>query len=781
MKTSSDDVIVLEPAIRLEPERYELSAAPTYHFGMPRRDFFKMVGGGIAIFCLLDHSLDAQESGRGGRRGWGGESMPRDVSAWLHVNEKGEVTVCTGKVEVGQNIRTSLTQAVAEELTVAPGSINLIMGDTDRVPFDMGTFGSRTTPTMNPQLRRAASAARDAFIDLAAENWKVDRVKLTTANGAVTDPQTGRTATYGELAKGRELAQTIPAVDPLIPPADWKVMGRPLEKVDGRDFVTGRHRYPSDIKLPGMLYGKVLRPPAFGATLVTLDSHEAETTPGVTVVRDGNFVGVTAPTVQAAEKALAALHAAWKSEPQTSSDELFDYLKKNAESADERGGLVVGSVEQGMAEASARLEQTYTVAYIAHAPLEPRAAVAEWNDGKLSVWTGTQRPFGVRSELAEAFHIPEDHVRVQMPDTGSGYGGKHTGDAAVEAARLAQAARKPVKLVWTREEEFTWAYFRPAGVIEIKAGLRPDGTISAWEFHNYNSGAAAINPIYNIPNQRVQFHQVRSPLRQGSYRSLAAAANHFARESFMDELAQLAKMDPLEFRLKNLEDARMRDALAAAAQKFGWEKASRLGHEAWGDHPAQGTAADGTMYGLGIACGFDKDGYVATCAQVAVDPGTRQVRVVRAVTAFDCGAVVNPDGLRNQIEGANVMGIGGALFEAIQFSNGRILNPHFAQYRVPRFSDTPAIEVVLIDRKDVPSAGAGETPIVGIAPAIGNAIFNATGKRLRSMPMAPKGVWCCGGGLRPPLQQKAAAGRPDPYIGLQIFSDSGYEFWRSEG
>jgi isoquinoline 1-oxidoreductase len=490
-----------------------------------------------------------------------------------------------------------------------------------------------------------------------------------------------------------------------------------------------------------MLYGKILRPSAFGATLDSLDAHEAEAMPGVTVVHDGDFVGVTAPNLPAAERALAALHATWKSEPQPSGNELFDYLKKNAGQGDERGGHTTGSIEQGLAEASVRLEQTYTVAYIAHAPLEPRAAVAEWKDGKLHVWTGTQRPFGVRSELAEALHIPEDHVHVEMPDAGAGYGGKHTGDAAVEAARLAQAARQPVKLTWTREEEFTWAYFRPAGVIEIKAGVRRDGTISAWEFHNYNSGAAAINPIYNLPNQRIEFHPVKSPLRQGSYRSLAAAANHFARESFMDELAHLAGMDPLEFRLKNLEDARMREALEAAAQKFGWEQAKQqMGHGASRDDTAHGTAADRILRGFGIAGGFDKGGYVATCAEVAVDPATRQVQVVRAVTAFDCGAVVNPDGLRNQIEGANVMGIGGALFEAIQFDNGRILNPHFAQYRVPRFSDAPKLEVVLIDRKDVPSAGAGETPIVGIAPAIGNAIFNATGKRLRSLPMAPKGV-----------------------------------------
>ncbi len=715
----------------LEPERYELNARPTYHFGMPRRDFFKVLGGGIAVFCLLDRPLAGQEAGRSGH--WPGASLPQDISAWLHVNENGEVTVFTGKVEVGQNIRTSLTQAVAEELRVTPGSISLLMGDTDRVPFDMGTFGSRTTPTMNPQLRRAAAAAREILIGLAADAWKVDPAKLTAANGAITDPDSQRTASYAELAKGRELAKVIPAEEPLTPAAQWKVMDKPLGKVNGREIVTGRHRYPSDIRLPEMLYGKVLRPPSIGASLSSLDASKAQQMPGVKVVHDGNFVGVAAPNPRVAQDALAALSAEWKSTPaQTSSDDLFEYFKNHAGTGDERNGHAVGSVEKGLSDARLRLKQTYTVAYIAHAPLEPRAAVAEWKDGKLTVWTGTQRPFGVRSELAEAFRLPEDHVRVIMPDMGSGYGGKHTGEAAVEAARLAQAVQRPVKLVWTREEEFTWAYFRPAGVIEVSAGLSSAGAITAWEFHNYNSGAAAIGTLYNIPNQRIQFHSVDSPLRQGSYRSLAATANHFARESFMDELAQLAKMDPLEFRLKNLTDERFRAALEAAAEKFGWGQRK--------SHPGRSTTEDRTLRGHGIAGGFDKGGYVATCAEVAVDSTTRQVRVVRVVTAFDCGAVVNPDGLRNQIEGANTMGIGGALFEAIQFANGRILNPHFAQYRVPRFSDASAMEVVLIDRKDVPSAGAGETPIVGIAPAIGNAIFAATGKRLRALPMAPKGV-----------------------------------------
>jgi isoquinoline 1-oxidoreductase len=368
-----------------------------------------------------------------------------------------------------------------------------------------------------------------------------------------------------------------------------------------------------------------------------------------------------------------------------------------------------------MAEADKKLERTYTVAYIAHAPLEPRAAVASWSGDKLTVWTGTQRPFGVRTELAQVFHIPEANIRVIMPDTGSGYGGKHTGEAAIEAARLAKSAGKPVKLVWTREEEFTWAYFRPAGVIDVRSAVDKNGRLTAWEFHNYNSGTSAINTLYEVPNKKIEFHPVDAPLRSGSYRGLAGTANHFARECHMDELATLAGVEPLEFRLRNLKDDRLRAVFLAAADKFGWGKSKG---------------------NFGIAGGFEKGSYVATCAEVRVESG-RPTRVVRVVQAYECGAVVNPDQLKNQNEGALIMGLGGALFESISFDNGKILNPHFARYRVPRFRDVPNIEIVLVDRRDLPPAGAGETPIMTLAPAIANAIYAATGERLRSMPLSP--------------------------------------------
>jgi nicotinate dehydrogenase subunit B len=710
-------------SVTLERERYELTAAAPYRFDLDRREFFKFLGAGVLVVSILKPAVKAQESG--GARQRRGDSLPKEIGAWLHLGENGKVTAYTGKVEMGQNIRTSLSQAVAEELRVPIEAIEMVMGDTQLTPFDMGTFGSRTTPTMNLQLRKVAAAAREMLIGLAAAQWQVDRQRLIAANAKITDPATNRSVDYSALTKGQQLGQTVTDEQPLIPAANWKIAGQSALKVDGRDFVTGKHGYPSDQKMPGMLYGKVLRPPSFGATLVSVNTQKAAQS-GSTVVHDGNFVGTAAASTELAAAAIAAIEAEWKSEPQISSKDLFDYLRKSGgEGKDPSGNgdrFDLGNVDQALGSADHRLQQTYTVSYIAHTPLEPRAALAKWDGDNLTVWTGTQRPFGVRGQLAEAFRIPEDHVRVLMPDTGSGYGGKHTGETAIEAARLARAAKRPVKVVWTREEEFTWAYFRPAGLIDVTSGVRNDGTIAAWEFHNYNSGSAGIRTFYEIPNQRIVFHEVNSPLRQGSYRALAATANHFARESHMDEMAHAVKMDPLEFRLKNLKNERLRDVFEAAAKQFGWGKNKDSGQ------------------GFGMGGGYEKLGNIATFAEVKIERKTRDIKIVRVVSAFECGAVVNPDGLRNQVEGSNVQGLGGALFEAIEFDNGRILNGRLSQYRVPRFSDVPALETVLLDRKDLPSAGAGECPMIGLAPAIANAIFDATGTRLRSLPLIPNGL-----------------------------------------
>ena len=703
-----------------ELERYELFEDPVYNFGFDRRQFLKAFSGGIALIVPMSNLIartlqqDQDESGRGR-----GQRVPDEIGAWIHIDEKGMVSVFTGKVEIGQNIRTSLAQAVAEELHVPLTSVRLVMADTDLVPFDMGTFGSLTTPRMAPQLRKAAAAARETLISLAAEQWKVDAKQVRIVNARFLNHDASKSLTIAEVAKGQKLVKTIPGNVATTPASEWTVAGTSVPKVDGRDFVTGKHQYTSDIKRDGMLFGKVVRPSALNATLFSSDTKAAEAMPGVTVVRDGDFIGVVAPDQQTALRAEKTISVHWKAPGQPSNAELFDYLKQNAI---KRPARPVGSIADGMAAADKKLSQTYTVAYIAHAPPEPRAAVAEWIDGKLTVWTGTQRPFGVRSELAEAFRIPEEKIRVIVPDTGSGYGGKHTGECAVEAARLARASGKPVKLIWTREEEFQWAYFRPAGVIEVNTGVKNDGTVTAWEFQNYNSGGSGIQVKYDFPNQDIRFHNSKSPLRQGSYRGLAATANHFAREVHMDELAQLVGMDGLAFRLKNIKDARLKAVLEAAASAFGWGKKKSDGR------------------GYGIACGFEKGSYIATAAEISVEPKDGRVKIERVVASFECGAIVNRLHLHNQVEGAVVQAIGGALFEQIEFRNGQILNGKFSQYRVPRFSDMPVIEIVLLDRKDLPSAGAGETPIVGLAPAVGNAVFDATGIRLRALPLAPAGV-----------------------------------------
>jgi isoquinoline 1-oxidoreductase len=588
------------------------------------------------------------------------------------------------------------------------------MADTALTPFDLGTFGSRSTPTMAPRLRMMAATAREQMIATAATRWNLQNDALLARDGFIYAKDSTRKISFAQIAGSIDWVKVVGRDDCLTPVSERRQSGQSIAKANARDFVTGKHQYTSDLRRPGMLYGRIMRPASFSAKLETCDDSNASKMAGVKVIRDGDFVGVVAPDEFIAQKAVESLRATWSEQKQISSPELFAYLRAHPTESNESQPS-----KPSNASGAKTLASTYTVAYIAHVPLEPRAAVAEWNGSKLTVWTGTQRPFGVRTELAETFKLPEEEVRVIVPDTGSAYGGKHSGECAIEAAKLAKAVGKPVKLIWTREEELTWAYFRPAGVIDVKSSLTADGRIGAWDFVNYNSGPSGLPSPYNALGSNIRFQPAESPLRQGSYRGLAATANHFARESHIDELAASAGIEPLAFRLKNLKDERVRAVLNAATQSFGWSKVQ----------PSAGR-------GYGLACGMEKGSVFACCAEISLDRD-RQIHVQRVTEAFECGAIVNPEHLKNQVEGAIVMGIGGALFEAIEFANGRILNPHLAQYRVPRFRDVPVIDVVLVDRRDQPSAGAGETPIMGIAPAIGNALFRATGVRVRCMPLAP--------------------------------------------
>jgi isoquinoline 1-oxidoreductase len=700
-----------------EPSTGELPPKPRYRFRLNRRKFFKLTGGGLVVAFVLQDLFS-----RGSNDIYSADkTQPDGVDAWIHIGEDGTVKVFTGKVEVGQNIRTSLSQIVAEELMVPMSSVTMIMGDTDLVPYDAGTFGSRSTPQMGTQLRRASATAREALKGLAAKKWNTTPASLNAEDGMIINTATREKVNYGSLTEGKQLLMKISDNVPVIAAKDWKVAGKSMPKVDQMDFISGRHMYVSDMKITGMLYGKILRPPSYGAKLIEANLTNAQRMPGVIVVKDGDFVGVAAPDSQTAKKALLAIDTKWEERTdQPSNANIFEYLMKDG-TDEKEDNKTTGDVENGLSGAAFKYSNTYNINYIAHVPLEPRAALAQWTDGKLTVWTGTQRPFGVQEQLAETFRLNKEKIRVIMPDTGSGYGGKHTGEAAIEAARLAQEAKAPVKVVWTREEEFTWAYFRPGGVIKVDAGVNKDGSITAWKFVNYNSGGAGLDTQYKASSKQIAHIPSNTPLKQGSYRGLAATANVFARECSMTDLARLIALDPLEFRLKNLDDDRFITVLQTAAKSFGWTNPKTAGH------------------GYGIAGGFEKGGHVATCVEVMVN-SDKEVKVLRVIQAFEVGAIVNPHHLENQAIGSIIMGLGGALFEAVQFADGKILNAGLSVYRVPRFRDVPKIEIILLDRKDLPSAGAGEAAIIGVAPAIRNAILDAAGTALNTLPMIPNGI-----------------------------------------
>jgi isoquinoline 1-oxidoreductase len=642
--------------------------------------------------------------------------------AWLHVAPSGVVTAFSGKVDVGQDNRTAFTLLVAEELIVDPSTVRVVLGDTDLCPFDMGTFGSRSMPDAGEALRTAAAGARQILLGLAAERSPAPGGERPAGEDTrIRMPEGPRLD--ARLLTGMRRLEVLGEQPVLRPPDTWRIAGRAGHVPARFDVVTGARRFVSDLDRPGMLHGAVLRPPVDGATLREVDLRPAERTPGVTVVREDDFVAVAAGDAVTARRAVAAIEAAWDVPPPGPSD-IVAHLRAHpvVEQGWEREmDEVVGDVNTALTSATKRIDATYTTAYLAHVPLETRAAVAEWEGDRLTVWTGTQVPFGVRALLADELGLAEDDVRVIVPPTGGGFGGKHHGEVALEAARLARATGRPVKVRWSRSEELQWGDLRPMAVIDVRAGIDSSGSITAWDFLDVNAGTAGIAPPYAIANSRLRYQPADSPVAQTSYRALAATANHFARESLIDELAHAIGHDPLEFRLRNLADERLATVLEAAATQFDW--------------PARRAAAVRDRWGSGMAAGLEKGGRAATFAQVHVeDDGA--FRVSEIVTAYECGTVVNRDTVINQIEGGTIMALGGALFEEMTLEGGRIAKPSLARYRVPRFSDLPRLVVVLLDRPDIASAGAGETPLVTVAPAIANAIFAATGRRLRSLPLS---------------------------------------------
>ncbi len=644
------------------------------------------------------------------------------AATWLTVRPDSTVVAYAGKVEYGQGIRSGLAIEVADELRLPLSSVQVVLADTDTVPWDMGTFGSQSTAGVGLQLRKAAATAREVLLELGTGVLDLPAQDLLCSNGRVlsrNDP--GRSVSYGDLVAGGSITRDLNDDVALTLAAGFTVMGTNTLRVDAIERVTGAAKYSRDILLPGMLFARVLRQPTFGATLLDVDASVAERMPGVAMVaRDGDLVAVLAETDEAADLGLRMLQPRWRERSEQPST--LDMPSILLAAVEQKTTQEAGSLEAGFASSEHVLETTHYVPFVSNAPMEPRAAVARWDGDHLTLWAGSQRPFGVRAELAQHFGLDEAQVRVIAPEIGGGFGTKSYYPPAHEAARLAKIAGRPVRVAYTRAEEMVWTTVRPAALFEIKSGFNADGRIVAWQFNGYHAGPNAFigrrgsETPYDVPNVKVTVAASETPMRTGSYRSLGGSVNHFARESHMDEIAAIVGIDPIELRRRNLSHPRFLAVLERAAKDFGW---------------TPGQAPSGR--GVGFALGIDVGSYVAACVEIEVSGS--EVRVKRVAVALDCGLTVNPEGARNQVEGGFIMGMGPALYEAIEFHDGVVTTPTFARYRVPRITNTPRIDVALIGDPAVPSTGSGELGIVPSAAALANAVFDRTGRRIRELPL----------------------------------------------
>jgi nicotinate dehydrogenase subunit B len=691
-------------------------------FTVTRRQFLKAAGGGLIVLFSWG-SLPAQE-----QRPRSAAALTDDFNALLSIQADGKVKLFTGKIEMGQGIVTSLAQMLAEELDVDVDSVDMVMGDTDLCPFDNGTFGSLSTRFYGNPMRHAAAEARGVLLEMASRELKVPASQLTVRNGTVLDSKNiGARITYAELVKGKRIEKRLVPQPPVKTPKAYTVMGKSPVRKDGIEKITGKALYAGDIRLPGMLFGKVLRPPAHGAKLRDVDVSAAETFPDVRIVRDGDFIGILHPQPDLAEKALSLVKARWDIRADSRNPStIHDHLMKVAPVATiiDEGG----NVETARIAAAATHKATYYDHYMAHAPIETHTATVKIDGGRVTVWPSSQRPFAAKDEVARALSIPAEKVRVIMPFVGGGFGGKSANRQAVEAARLASLSGRPVQVHWSRADEFFYDTFRPAAIVTIDSGTDQSGKISFWNYDAYYCGPRGAEQFYAIAHHREAAHGGYTttgahPFATGPWRAPGANINCFARECHIDTLASLASADPVAYRLSHLNDDRIRRVLSTAVDKFAWKN---------------GKAPSGR--GQGVACGVDAGATVATMAEVEVDKKTGKVRVTRMVHAQDMGVVVNPEGARAQIEGGLSMGLGYSLAEEIHFEGGRIIENNFDTYEIPRFSWLPSIETVLINNPGLEPQGGGEPPIICVGAAIGNAIFDATGARLFDLPMTPERV-----------------------------------------
>jgi nicotinate dehydrogenase subunit B len=691
----------------------------SYH--LDRRDFLRHMGGGIIIlfsaaeFPFLQGMVMPSE-----------QAQP-DFNAYLRIGEDGRVSCFTGKIEMGQGVITSLAQELADELDVSLDSIDMVMGDTDLCPYDQGTWGSMTTRFFGPQLRAAGAEARAILIELASEKLKLPVDRLQVKDGVVYDTKKSKKKiTYAELTKGEKLVRSLSEKPPVKNPSEHKVIGQPVFKRDALEKVTGKAKYAGDFQFPGMLYAKILRPPAHGAKLKSLDVSRAEKMEGVMVVQDDDLIAVLHENPDTAETALAKIKAEFEIIPsEVNSDTIFEHLVKSATETDivSQGG----NLDEGRKLSDMILEGQYHDGYKAHAAIEPHAATAIMEGERIIIWASTQSPFGIRSEVAEALHLPEQNICIKQTFIGGGFGGKAPGRQVVEAARLTKLTGKPVQVVWTRREVFFYDTFRPAAVVKITSGMTGSGKVTLWDYKVYFAGSRGSQHFFDVPHHKTESLDSGSEdahlFATGAWRAPANNTNTWARESHIDMMASKAGIDPLEFRLSNIKDERMIRVLKAAADKFGWT-------------PAKIPSGRG----YGIACGSDAGTYVAHIAEVKVDKSTGNVQVIRVVCAQEMGLIINPQGATIQVEGCITMGLGYALTEDVIFDGGKIITRNYDTYEIPKFSWTPEIETVLVDAHDSPPQGGGEPAIICMGGVVANAIFDACGARVYQLPMTPERI-----------------------------------------
>jgi len=700
------------------------AAQSTEESGLKRRSFIQLLSGGIFIFFNSWGVLDLFGYTPEQRR-----SLTKDYNSFLLIAEDGTVSCYTGKIEMGQGIITSLAQEMADELNVPLEKVKMVMGDTDLCPWDQGTWGSLSTRAFGPNMRAAAAEARGVLIELASAKLGVPASQLEVKDGIVTDTKNpANSVSYAELTKGKKIEKYLDVKPEVEDYTKFTYVGKSYNHSDAILKVTGEAKYTGDLKLPGMVFSRILRPPSHGAKLTSVDVSGAEKIKDVKVVRDGDFIAVLHENRNIVDQAIVKIEAKYSFKEIPVNDKtIYDWmLKADSDSREIRSS---GDLKVGLKQCDKIIDSEFHDPYLAHTAIEPHTALAHIENGKLTVWASTQNPFGLQDELVQELGYTQENVRVITPFVGGGFGGKSANQQAVEAARLAKMAGKPVMNIWTRNEEFFYDHFHPAGVYKIKSGIDKSGQIKLWEYNIFYGGSRGSETIYDVPNVKTMSYGRKQnsppvhPFATGAWRAPNANSNTFARESQIDIMADSAGIDPLEFRLKNLNDEKMIACLKAVAEKFGYI-------------PRKIPSGRG----IGVACGTDAGTWVAHMAEVKVDKQTGKVEVIRIACAQDMGLCVNPEGATIQMEGCITMGLGYTFTEELIFEGGNIKNRNFDTYEIPKFSSLPIIDTVILDRKDQAPQGGGEPAIIAIGAVVANAIFDATGARMYSMPFTPARV-----------------------------------------